>query len=132
MPSPLIDCGTGGTDAGIHKGDPLVVIVDDDAAVASAVEEVLVDAAGVVHDDVVDLGVRDVASCIGAGTLRGVGYRGRASKKAIRAVAAGLSHVEGATIAANTDDNLARIHTGLGDLERVRRGSKYKVRGKGS
>ena len=46
-----------------------------------------------------------------------VGHHRRASKKAILAVAAGFSHVEGAAVAADTDDHLARVYAGLGDLE---------------
>jgi len=129
----------------VGKVDPLVVLVNKLAGLGDGVvgdvdvllgapPEPQTTAAGIatalplaVLDDVFDLGVGDVAGRVSAGTCGGA--RGGSHERTLRPRTAGLGHLEGATVAGDTGEDLVGWDAGLGDHgQRVERLGHVDVR----
>ncbi len=77
-----------------------------------------VEAAGVLVDDIIDLGVRDVTGRASAGASAALDCDAVPGEETVAGVAAGFGHGERAAVAADADDDLVRGHAGFGDLEK--------------
>ncbi len=100
---------------GTHPANPLNVVVHEYVAVALLVKVVLINARCVIENRL-DLGVRDVAGCAGAGTGERKRLRVGAQKEALLVVAARVGHGEGSSVARNADHNLVGRYTCFCDL----------------
>ena len=94
------------------------VVVDEDVCVTAFVDVVLVDAAGVI-ENILNLSVRNIASCGCACALFCVRFRIGTSESTLLGPAGRIRHFEGPSIAGNANDDLAGRHAGFCDLKVV-------------